>query len=281
MRFNRVVIVGLGCIGGSLGLALRRRRLAREVVGLSRLAATIRRATQRGAIDWGTTDAASAVAGAELVVLAVPVGAIVPSAKRLSPLMAPGAILTDVGSSKGAIVSALDVWCAGRGTPFVGAHPLAGSDQQGIEAAQADLFDGSLCLLTPGPRTNRRALARVQQLWQPLVGRVLTISPAVHDRYLSSVSHMPHVVAFALAASATPSARAIAPRSFLEATRIAKSDPALWRDILLSNRAAVRRDIHRLRRQLAAIDQWLSRRDATALMRFLRHAQTVRRAIPS
>ena len=281
MKFKRVTIVGLGCIGGSLGMALRRHRLSREVVGLSRRAATVRRARQRGAIDWGTTDAARAVHGADVMVLATPVGTIVPYAKRLSRLMKPGAILTDVGSTKAAIVSTLEPWCARRRVAFVGAHPLAGSDQRGIEAAQRDLFAGSICVLTPTPRTNRHALARVQRVWRPLVGRVVVLSPSVHDRRLALVSHLPHVVAFSLVASAEAEARAIAPRSFLDATRVAKSDPALWRDILLTNRASVRRAIQALQRRLTAFDRQLARQDAAALTQLLRHAQRLRHSLDS
>ncbi len=176
-----------------------------------------------------------------------------------------GTFVTDVGSTKAAIVGTLEPWCARRGLAFVGAHPLAGSDRQGLDAAQPDLFDGSLCVLARTPRTDRRALARVQRLWRPLVGRLLALPPAAHDRLLADASHLPHVVAFALVASADPRALAIAPRSFLDATRVAKSDPGLWRDILLSNRTSVRRSLAGLRRRLSAVDRWLSRREAAAL----------------
>src|SRR3989338_377922 len=150
--FKQVTIVGLGLMGGSLGLAIRRNRLASTVVGLSSHAATLRRAKARGAINSGTTNAKQAVQDADLVVLATPVDTIVPLALRLTTWMRPGSILTDVGSTKATIVNALERRLP-RHVAFVGAHPLAGSEQRGIEAAEAWLFDGAVCVLTPTPHT--------------------------------------------------------------------------------------------------------------------------------
>lgn len=243
--FGHVTIVGLGLIGGSLGLALRRRRLASEVVGLSHRLATLRVAKRRGAIDWGTTDPQAAVAGADLVILATPVDLIVPAARRLARFLPTGAVLTDVGSTKARVVRALD--CAlPPGLAFVGAHPLAGSEQRGIAAARADLFDGSVCILTPTPRTPRPALAAVARLWRPLAGRVIRMSPEAHDRALAETSHLPHVMAACLALAGARAPLAGAVPSFLAMTRVAKSDPELWDDIFFTNTAPV----------LAAMDRY-------------------------
>src|SRR3989338_7054150 len=182
--FKQVTIVGLGLMGGSLGMAIRRRRLAATVVGLSRTSATLRRATQRGAIDVGTTDGRRAVQDAELVVLATPVDVMVPSAVRLARWMRPGSVLTDVGSTKTSVVSELQRRLP-RHLACVGAHPLAGSEQRGIEAADARLFDGALCVLTPTSRTDARSLQRVKRLWQSLGARVVMMSPREHDRVLA------------------------------------------------------------------------------------------------
>ena len=276
--FKQVTIVGLGLIGGSLGMALRRRRLAKTVVGLSRTARGLRRAARCGAIDAGTTDPKRAVEGADLVVLALPVDCIVPHARRLSRFMRRGSILTDVGSTKRRIVSALQ----GRlpsGVAFIGVHPLAGSERRGIEHARADLFEDSLCVVTATGRTDRKALARVVGLWKPLVRGVLVMDPARHDRWLAAVSHLPHLVAFCLVEAADQGARAIAPRSFLEATRVAKSDPDLWDDILLSNRTALLASMARFEQRWKRAKRLLARHDARALRHFLRHASILRQAL--
>ena len=276
--FKQVTIVGLGLIGGSLGMAIRRKRLARTVVGLSRSPSTLRRAKRRGAIDVGTTDGTRAVRDADLVILATPVDQIVPYGKRLSRVMRPGAILTDVGSTKAQIVKALE-----RTLPasiaFVGAHPLAGSELRGIDAATPALFDGAVCALTRTARTDRRALRRLIRFWRALDGRVVTMSPQAHDRVLAGVSHLPHLVAFCLAGAASPRPLPSAPPSFLDMTRIAKSDPDLWDDILLSNRAALRAAADRFERRWRTLRALLARGDRAALRRFLADAQSTRHAL--
>src|SRR3989338_8321753 len=181
--FHRVTIIGLGLIGGSLGIAIRRRRLAKTVVGYSRKPATLRVAKGRGAIHTGTTNLRDAVRNADLVVLATPVDLIVPLARQAARYCRRSAILTDVGSTKGHIVQSLERSLP-RHVSFVGAHPIAGSEQRGIDAASKDLFRGSMCILTKTPRTNPRALRAVTRLWKPLVGCVMVMSPARHDRLL-------------------------------------------------------------------------------------------------
>ena len=219
-QFKQVTIVGLGLIGGSLGMAIRRRRVAGRVVGLSRSMATVRAAKRRGAIDAGTTDAKQAVRDADVAIIATPVGTIVSQAKRLAPLMKPGAVITDVGSTKAEIVKALEGALPNR-VAFVGAHPLAGSEQQGISAAQADLFHDSACVLTATRRTDRKALRRVDALWRAVARQVVVLPPDAHDRALAAVSHLPHLLAFCLIDATDGNALALAPRSFLEATRVA------------------------------------------------------------
>lgn len=276
--FKQVTIVGLGLIGGSLGMAIRRRRLAERVVGLSRTEATLRVARRRGAIDTGTTDEQTAVREADLVVLATSVDLIVPQAKRLSRLMRRGSILTDVGSTKRSIVNALTGQLPRR-VAFVGAHPLAGSEQRGIMAARAELFQGSTCVITKTAASDPRAVARVRTFWKRLAGRVVLMSPERHDRLIAQVSHLPHVLAFCLVEATSSEALAMAPRSFLEATRVAKSDPALWAAILRDNRAAILQALEaferRCRRMRQALDGGRSRR----LARFLHHAQAIRCAL--
>ena len=277
VRFKQVTIVGFGLIGGSLGMALRRRRVARTVVGLSRRASTARRARSAGAIDTGTTDPAAAVRDADLVVLATPVDLIAPTARRLARFMRSGSVLTDVGSTKAAIVRALERRLP-RGVSFVGAHPLAGSERQGLDAADGRLVDGAVCILTPTGKTPRHATQAVAQLWRRLGARVVTMSPRDHDRLLAGASHLPHLIAYALANAIAPPATC-APPSFLEMTRIAKSDPELWDDIFLSNRSPLVAAVERFRRELQALETLVARGSRAQLRRALRRAQSKRNAL--
>ncbi|MBI2105158.1 MAG: prephenate dehydrogenase/arogenate dehydrogenase family protein [Candidatus Omnitrophica bacterium] len=275
--FQQVTIVGLGLIGGSLGMAIRRRRAARTVVGVSRRPASWRRAKRLGAIDWGTTDMARAVAGADVVVLATPVDAIAPFGRRAARSMRPGSVLTDVGSAKAAIVRALERGLP-RGIHFVGAHPIAGSEQRGIEAADARLFDGAVCILTPTARTDRRALQAVRRLWSPLVGRVVAMSPQRHDRLLAQLSHLPHLIAYSLA-GAIPDSLPRLPQSVLDMTRIARSDPDLWDDIFLANRANLLEAMDRFDARWRALRRLLAGSRRLALRRTLARAQSRRNAL--
>ena len=278
-RFNRVTIVGLGLIGGSLGMAIRRARLARQVIGVSRTPRTLRLAKRRSAIDIGTTQAAEAVRDADLVILATPVETIVPVAKRLARRMRPGSILTDVGSSKGRLVQALERDLP-RQVAFVGAHPLAGSERRGLAAARAGLFHGSLCIVTPTARTDPRAVQAVKRLWTPLVDRVLLMSPTRHDRLIAAMSHLPHLIAYCLTTATRRDGLTRTPRSFLDVTRIAKSDPDLWDDIFLSNRTALLASMARFEGQWRTLRGLIVRGQRGPLRRYLARAKSTRDALP-
>ena len=259
-------------------MALKRHRLVRTVVGCSRRPSTLRRAKQRGAIDVGTTNLNAAVAQAQIVVLATPVETIVPLAKRIARWMKPGSILTDVGSTKGEIVRQL-----ARALPahvaFVGAHPLAGSEQQGIDAACADLFRGSLCIVTATRQTEYRAKQAVIRMWKPLVRRVVVMDPARHDHLLAGSSHLSHLMAFCLMGATSDEMLRVAPRSFLDATRVAKSDPDLWDDIFFTNRAALLDAVGRFERHWRRLRTALARGDRAALRRLLGSAHHKRHAL--
>lgn len=273
--FKRVTIVGVGLIGGSLGLALRRRKLAREVVGVARRRATLTLAKRRRAITHGTLSLVAGVAGADLVILATPPSQVVPLLRRLRPQLADGAVVTDVASTKQMIVTAAEQEFPGR-VPYVGSHPLAGSEQQGVAAAEADLFDGHLCVVTPTPHTDWRVVRTVKQLWTAVGSRVIELSPRVHDQWIALLSHVPHLLAIALMNATPPAHLAFAPRSFRDLTRIAQSSPALWRDVLTTNRVAVLAALAHVDSQLSALRSALLRHDDAAILREFARAKQLR-----
>ena len=282
-HFEAVAIVGIGLIGASLGMALRERRLAGRVIGVARRRETLEVALRRGAIDDATQDAAQAVAGADLVVLAAPVGAIIEHIGQLAARFGQGALVTDVGSTK------VEIMRAAADLPghiaFVGGHPVAGSEQSGPAAARADLFEGATWVLTPGPVGPRQALDRMQGLVTALGARPLVLDAAEHDALMALTSHLPHLSAWALvnavaAAGAGREALAslVAP-SFRDTTRIAQSGPALWRDILLTNRDQVLAAVAALRGELDRLERALADGDADALATILDQAARARREL--
>ncbi len=239
-----MAIIGVGLIGGSLGLAAKRRRLVGEIVGSGRDAASLRRAVERGAIDRYTSTAADAVKGADLIVLATPVGSFESIVAGCASSFAPGSLLTDVGSVKGSLIGRIEALLPPH-VAYLSAHPLAGREQSGIEAASPTLFEGSRCLLTPGAKSRPEVAARLTRLWEGVGSMVTTLDPVEHDRYLAVVSHLPHLVAYALVNCAMETARehpgllGFSSGGFRDFTRIAASSPEMWRDICLENRAAI------------------------------------------
>lgn len=229
--FNKVAIIGTGLIGGSLALDIKRQGLALEVVGVSRKEKSIRLAKAMGAIDSGAT-ALKVAKDADLVVLATSVDSIIALGKQLANILKKETIVTDVGSTKVKIVSELE-----RLFPvFVGSHPLAGSEKKSIANAQAGLFKGSTCILTPTIRTDSKALHTIKKMWQKIGARVITMPPKQHDRILSFTSHLPHTVAFALINSIPSDYLNYSAAGLRDTTRIALSDSQLWTEVLLSNK---------------------------------------------
>jgi len=251
---QRATIIGVGLIGGSLGLALRERRLAREVVGVTRTEAAIGKARARGAIDRGTTDPAAGVEGADLVVLAVPPDEIVPAAARVVPHLRADAVLTDVASVKAEIVRSVG---ALMGPPtraaFVGGHPMAGNEGQGIEAAVAGLFEGCVYLLTPTAETPRGAVDRVGGLARALGALPLEMTPDEHDGMVALVSHLPYLVAAALMGATRGAVPAAGP-AFLGATRVAGSPVELWAQICRLNREPIHHALRVFREELTRLE---------------------------
>ncbi|HTY45635.1 MAG TPA: prephenate dehydrogenase [Patescibacteria group bacterium] len=272
--FNTVAIVGTGLIGGSIGLDLKAKKLAARVIGVSRHRRTIALARQSGAIDSGSQDI-RAVKGADLVILATPVETIMELAPRISRLIGPDCIVTDVGSTKAEIVARLEKVFV----RFVGSHPLAGSERRGIQHASAGLLRNSLCLVTPTKHTDPQALAKVKRLWLKLGAKVITMTPRMHDEALAFVSHLPHAAAYSLINTVPPEYLRFCAGGLKDTTRIASSDPAIWVDIFLSNRVNILRAIDRLQGKLSGMRSALSRKKRSALVSILHSGQKKRASL--
>ena len=282
--FERLTVAGVGLVGGSLAAAVREARLAGEVVGFGRGAENLAVARERGLVDRVTRDPAAAVRDADAVVLAAPVAACAELAAAFAPHARRGAILTDVASVKAGLVADLEARWAGIG-PVVGAHPIAGSEASGAGAARADLFRGQRCILTPTAVTAPDALARIRTLWERVGARVETMSPAVHDELLARVSHLPHVLAYALVAAVGEAridgrpALDYAGSGFRDTTRIAGSPAEIWRDIALGTAVPLRAALAEFRAALDRLERLVAAGDAAALEEALASARAVRRRL--
>jgi len=279
-RFKTVAIVGVGLIGGSIGLALRERGLADQVIGIGRRQPSLRTARRVGAVTNTTIDPAKGVAGAELIVVCTPVGRIVEDVRRAVQGCPEGTLVTDAGSTKLSIVEALDEGLP-RGCRFLGSHPLAGSEKAGAAHARADLFEGRITILTPTKNTRAEDFDTLEWFWSSLGAVVIQMSPADHDRALAVTSHLPHVAAAALVRMQPESHFRLASSGLLDTTRIAAGDPALWRQIVALNRDNVLAALEQYQRQLAAFRTAIQQRDEAALENLLSQAKKNRDALGS
>src|SRR5687767_11342353 len=249
MQPSRLSIIGVGLLGGSIGLAVKAAGIPCRVVGYGHRRETLRRALEVGAIDESASSSKEAVRDADLIILCTPVGLFERILSEIAGEIPDAAILTDVGSTKRSVVE-LGERLASTSAHFVGSHPMAGSEKRGVEFARADLFQGAQCIVTPTDRTDATALARVEDFWRKLGMTTTRMSPEDHDRLICDVSHLPHAVAAALIAMQPDAALPLAGKGFLDTTRIAGGDGALWRDILHDNADNVVDSIQRFRAQL-------------------------------
>jgi len=269
--FNKVVIFGTGLIGGSLGFALKRKGLARQITGFSRHKRNAELARKVGAIDRVAVSL-DQVQDADLVILAAPVEAIINIAPELAKRLKKGCLVIDVGSTKEKIVSGLS-----RIIPdFVGCHPLAGSEKKGILNAQLDIFTGSICIITPASNTKRSALNKARSLWRKLGTRLLIMPAPRHDRILAFTSHLPHTVAFSLIGSIPDKFLKVSSGGLADTTRIAGSDETLWSQIFLSNRKNLLSSISSFQTKLAGFKLALVNKDAKRLKQILAAARKKR-----
>jgi cyclohexadieny/prephenate dehydrogenase len=280
MKIKTLTIVGVGLIGGSIGLAAQRRKVAARIIGAARRQASLNQALAIGAIHEGSVNLATAVQHADVAVFCTPVDRIAEQILDLAPRCAPGTLLTDAGSTKAAIVRSVE----GRlpeGITFVGSHPLAGSEKRGAEHADADLFQDRLTVVTPTPTTDSSALERTRAFWQALGSRVHVMDPEEHDRALALTSHLPHLLAAALAGILPPELHPLTASGFRDTTRVAAGDPSLWTGIFAHNRLAVLNTLKQLDDRLARFREALTVGNWVALDDLLAHAKRVRDALGS
>ncbi len=279
--FEQLGLIGCGLMGGSFALACKRAGLVRRVVGYSKSPSTTERARQLGVIDVEAPSALLAVAGADLVLVAVPVAATAATLKAIRHLVTPTMLVMDVGSTKMDVVQAARDALRERVGSFVPAHPIAGREVAGVEHSDPELYRGAQVILTPTERTLTVQLQRAEGLWRALGCRVASMAPEAHDAGFAAVSHLPHLLAFALmgAIQSQPDAErllALAGPGFRDFTRIAASDPALWRDVLLANREQVLAQSQQFAAALEQLQQAMRAGDGQLLHDLITLASTAR-----
>ncbi|PXX76966.1 prephenate dehydrogenase [Rivihabitans pingtungensis] len=278
---GKLVIIGVGLIGGSFALAMKRAGLVGQVVGVGRSLDNLNRAIELGVIDAASQDPAQAVAGADLVMVATPVGQMGRVFDAIAPVLPAAAIVTDAGSTKGDVAQLMRAHLPEHLAYCVPAHPIAGSDRSGAAAAQYGLFEQRRVVLTPLEATLPEAAEAVGQWWQASGARVFSMRADEHDAVFASVSHLPHLLAFAyveMVANKTDAARCFdfAATGFKDFTRIAGSHPEMWRDISLANRDALLADLRAYQAGLAQLTQWVEAGDGAALEQMFQHAREAR-----
>lgn len=279
--FEQLGLIGCGLMGGSFALALKRARLVKRVVGYSKSPSTTERARQLGVIDVAAPSALLAVSGADLVLVAVPVAASEATFKAMRHGLTAETLVMDVGSTKGDVIEAAQRGLQDHFNCFVPAHPIAGKEASGIEHAEAQLFDGRQVVLTPVRGTLRSNVQRASHVWTAVGGKVLQMTPDEHDGAFAAVSHLPHLLAFAFinGLAGQPERKRfleLAGPGFRDFSRIAASDPAVWRDILLANREQVLAQTREFREALEALELMVATGDAQALENAIESARRVR-----
>jgi cyclohexadieny/prephenate dehydrogenase len=283
--FQRVALIGLGLIGSSLSHAMRRAGLARSIAGHARTAETRQIAERLGLVDKAYASAAEAARGADLVILCAPVGAYATLAGEMAPALKPGAILTDVGSVKGAVVRDIRPTVP-EGVHFIPGHPIAGTEHSGPEAGFAELFDGRWCILTPPAGTDPAAVDRLAAFWRACGSHVEVMDPDHHDLVLAITSHVPHLIAYNIVNTARHLERVtdtevikFSAGGFRDFTRIAASDPVMWRDVFLNNKEAVLEMLGRFAEDLSVLQRAIRYGEGDTLHRLFTEARATRRSI--
>jgi cyclohexadieny/prephenate dehydrogenase len=282
---DRLVLIGLGLIGSSVARSARRHGLAREIVGHARSAETRATALRLGLVDRVEEDPAAAVAGADMVMLCTPVSTYAALGRAIAPALAEGAIVTDAGSTKGSVIRDLAPVLPAHAR-LVPAHPIAGTEHSGPESGFAELFVGRFCIVTPVPGVDPSATERVVGLWQAMGMTVHEMTAEHHDRVLAITSHLPHLIAYCIVGTATDLEEQTREEvikysagGFRDFTRIAASDPVMWRDVFLNNREAVLEIIQRFTEDLTALQRAIRWEEGETLERHFTRTRAIRRGV--
>ena len=279
---RRLSLVGLGLLGGSVAKAARAEGLADEIVAVGRERERLEPALRDGVVDRISTRLEEGVAGSDFCLLATPVATLTALLPAVWPALPADAVLTDVGSTKASIVEAAEALGRARPLAFVGSHPMAGSEQSGYRVSRRDLFRGATVILTPTERTDSHAVKRVGAFWEALGGRLVILDPVTHDRATAAISHLPHLVADALVDAVVrmdPRFFEVAGRGFRDTTRIAASDPRVWREIFQENRAGLTEALTSFRAALDELERLLAVGDVTAIEEALDRIRRTREAV--
>jgi cyclohexadieny/prephenate dehydrogenase len=283
--FERMALIGMGLIGGSIARAAKAQNAVRSIVATARSPATRRRVAELGIADQVVETNVAAVDGADLVIVCIPVGASGPVAAEIGPYLAPGAIVSDVGSVKGAVVRAMAPHLPPH-VHFVPSHPVAGTEHSGPDAGFAELFIDRMCILTPPAGTDPNAVARLTALWQSFGAHVESMSPDHHDLVLAVTSHLPHLIAYTIVGTAydlrevtRSEVLKFSAGGFRDFTRIAASDPTMWRDIFLANKDAVLEMLGTFTEDLATVTRAIRRGDGDTLFDLFTQRRAIRRSI--
>lgn len=282
MRWKKVSIIGVGLLGGSLGQALRKRKLAGQVVGCVRRQATINEAKLAQAVDSATLDFSEAAKNADLIVLCTPIAQMREALQKLLPHLKRGAIVTDVGSVKASVMRELEPLATKHGVHFVGSHPMAGSERMGVSAARPDLYLDAACVVTPTKKSNPKAVLAVESLWRSVGSHVIRLTPAKHDELVARSSHLPHLLASQLVnftlTNNSPNQSLLCATGFRDTTRIASGSSEMWRDIALANRGQLSKTLRQFTRDLLKLQKLVQAGDKKALGQFFKRAKQRRDA---
>lgn len=270
--FDKATIIGIGLLGGSLALALKNLGICRVIIGYGRSEETLQTALQKGIITTASTDLITACKDADIIVLATPVSTFLSLCKEFASSIKPDCIVTDVGSVKGNLVYEIQ-----RLIPnYIGSHPIAGGERSGMQYSRGDLFQNALCIVTPTMQTKKQSLQMVSTLWRQCGCKLQYLDPHVHDAVFAEVSHLPHILAFALVNSVNSNFLSFAGQGFKDTTRIAMSSAEMWRDIALANKSFLLEAIDRYMQSLSQIKQAISSDDAQSLTTLFSKARTKR-----
>ena len=279
--FDRITILGVGLLGASFALALKKNGLCNTITGYGRNSENLQRAKELNIIDSFEQDPVAACRDSDLIMLSAPVGSFPGLAKAIAPALKKGAVLTDVGSVKGMLVREIEKMMP-KDVHYIGGHPIAGSDRSGIDSASAELFRNARCVITPTENSDPSALDKIQNLWKALGSEIIILNPEEHDRIYASVSHLPHLIAYAMVNTVAEIDRSyldFSGKGFMDSTRIACSSEDLWNDICLFNRDNLIEALAVFQKKLDMLDQYLKAGDSDSLKAEFRKARTLRENI--